>query len=409
MRHIVVIILMFLLFSCTQKQEKENNFQLKNEIKPPAMGWASWNNYHVNISEDIIMSQADAMVELGLDKYGYRFINTDDGFYGGRDENGKIIPHPDRFPNGMKVLSEYIRSKGLIPGIYTDAGVNTCASHYDRDTIGVGMGLYGYDEQDIHQYLIEWDYDFIKVDWCGGQWLGLDEESRYTKIGKIIYDLKPHATYNVCRWEFPGNWVVNVADSWRISGDIRNNFNSVMRIVDINAELWRYAVPGAYNDMDMLQVGRGMSYEEDKTHFTMWCMMHSPLLLGNDLTKMSQETVEIVTNEDLIAINQSPFVYQARRLYKEGDKEIWAKPLISTASGEVAVVLLNRSRNEKSIELNLDKIGIDYSKGYSIKDLWSKEVVEGSLENIIIREVNPHGVVVLKIVGTSIPFNVFQR
>ena len=376
--------------------------------RSPMMGWASWNNYRINVNEEIIRAQADAMVSLGLAELGYSYVNIDDGFFGGRDGTGNITSHKERFPNGMKSLSSYIHSKGLKSGIYTDAGINTCASYWDKDTIGAGMGLYGHDEQDLVLYLQTWNYDFIKVDWCGGEWLGLDEELRYREIGRIIKSIKPEAKYNVCRWKFPGKWVTQIADSWRISGDITNDFESILGIIDLNADLWEYCSRGHYNDMDMLQVGRGMSYEEDKSHFSMWCMMHSPLLLGNDLTDISHETLEIISNEEIIALNQSPFVYQARRLVDHGDQEVWAKPLISTMSGEVAVALLNRSQHSEMVTFSLESVGLDASKAYEIKDLWSKESYPPSTKEEITRTVAGHGIVVLKIRGESLPFNVFQ-
>lgn len=329
------------------------------EPKPPLMGWASWNNYRVNINEDIIKSQADAMIAHKLNEVGYRFINIDDGFFGGRDSTGQLLVHPTRFPNGMKNLADYIRSKGLKAGIYSDAGSNTCASYWDKDTIGVGMGLYGHDRQDLELFLKDWDYDFIKVDWCGGEWLGLDEQTRYTEIGRLARSIKPSVIYNICRWQFPGKWATQVADSWRISGDIDNTFESILAIIDINADLWKYASYGHYNDMDMLQVGRGMTYEEDKTHFSMWAIMHSPLLLGNDLTTMSERTKEIITNKEIIALNQSPFVYQARRLVDHGETEVWAKPLEHTMSGKVAVALLNRSDKPQEIKFALKNVGME--------------------------------------------------
>lgn len=377
-------------------------------VKKPIMGWASWNNYRVNINEQIIKAQADAMVDKGLADAGYAYVNIDDGFFGGRGDDGRLLYHTERFPSGMKQLSEYIHAKGLKSGIYSDAGLNTCASYWDQDTIGVGMGLYGHDKQDLELFLNEWDYDFIKVDWCGGQWLGLDEQTRYTEIGNRIKRIKPEAIYNVCRWEFPGKWVTQVADSWRISGDIDNTFKSVMHIVDLNADLWRYASKGRYNDMDMLQVGRGMTFEEDKTHFTMWSVMHSPLLLGNDLTAMSDETVEIVTNREIIALNQSDFVYQARRIADNGDLEVWAKPLVSTISGQVAVVLLNRSKTEATISFNPKMVGIDAEAGYTTRELWLKKDFPPSKDSTISFDVPTHGVVVLKLEGKSLPFNVFQ-
>lgn len=417
MHKLIVTLLLLLLISCntdTKNKQTDSSDSQTDSIAnglsaAPIMGWASWNNYRVNINEDIIKSQADAMVASGLREVGYAYINIDDGFFGGRDENGKILTHPQRFPNGMKKLAAYIHSKGLKAGIYSDAGSNTCASYWDADTIGTGMGLYGHDEQDLNLFLNEWEYDFIKVDWCGGEALGLDEELRYTAIGKIIRSINPDAKYNVCRWKFPGKWVTQVADSWRISGDIDNTFWSILAIIDLNADLWMYASKGHYNDMDMLQVGRGMSYEEDKTHFTMWCMMHSPLLLGNDLTTLSDETLEIITNKDIIALNQSPFVYQARRVIDYGELEVWAKPLVSTMSGEVAVALLNRSENARTILFDLESIGLNPLEEISVKDLWTKETELPSIQKTISREVPGHGVAVLEIKGESLPFNVFQK
>lgn len=416
-RRIVVSLLLATLVGWVVAQTRQLNaspleIQIDTAIsgshRPPLMGWASWNNYHVNISEEIIQSQADAMVSSGLVNFGYNHINIDDGFFGGRDEKGNLLHHPQRFPNGMKSLAQYIHGKGLKAGIYSDAGINTCASHYDKDTIGVGMGLYGHDEQDLRLLLQEWHFDFIKVDWCGGNWLGLDEQTRYTEIGTLARRIKPSVGYNVCRWEFPGKWVTQVADSWRIAGDLRANFNSVLNTIDANADLWMYASRGHYNDMDMLQVGRGMSIEEDKAHFSMWCLMHSPLLLGNDLTQISKQTLDIVTNQELIAINQSPFVYQARRLIDLGDLEVWARPLVSTVSGEVAVVLLNRSKQGQSIAFMIGDVGIEASKGYMLKDLWTNEICDTASDIEVSRMVPGHGVVVLKINGVSKPYNVFQ-
>ncbi|WP_320167876.1 glycoside hydrolase family 27 protein [Mangrovibacterium marinum] len=405
---------LLLASSCGQNPAKqppagqEATGEVENLLHPPVMGWASWNNYRVNINQDIIRAQADAMIDRGLSDAGYSYLNIDDGFFGGRDEQGNILPHPERFPDGMKVLADYIHSKGLKAGIYSDAGINTCASYWDKDTIGVGMGLFGHDVQDLNLFLNTWGYDFLKVDWCGGDWLGLDEEERYIALARQAKALKPEMVFNVCRWKFPGKWVTQVADSWRISGDIDNRFESILAIIDLNADLWKHVSYGHYNDMDMLQVGRGMSYEEDKAHFSMWCLMNSPLLLGNDLTSMSQETVELVTNDELIAINQSPFVYQARRLVDYGEQEVWGRPLVSNISGQVAVALLNRSTEKADIAFALEAVGIDASKGYRVHDLWSKKDYEPSADSELSFEVPGHAVVVLKITGTNIPYNVFQ-
>ena len=386
-----------------------NKFQEISKPKTPIMGWSSWNNFHVDINEEVIKAQADFMVSSGMADVGYSYVNIDDGFFGGRDSNGDLLVHPERFPNGMKVISEYIHSKGLKAGIYSDAGINTCASHWDKDTIGVGAGLMGHDRKDLKLMLNDWNYDFIKVDWCGGDWLGLDEETRYTQIANIIKEIKPHTVFNICRWEFPGTWALQIADSWRISGDISNTFSSILHIIDLNADLWKYASPGHVNDMDMLQVGRGMTYEEDKTHFTMWCMMNSPLLAGNDLRYMTEETIEILTQKEIIALNQDPLVYQARRLIKYGDLEVWGKPLVSTMSGKVAVTLLNRSNKTETISFDLNSVGLDASEGYSYRDLWAKKDYAQSTKDALNFEVPAHSVVVLTLDGVSKPFNIFQN
>ena len=409
-----LLLSLVIISSCKAQGNKQSASNITKSIevqKPqtPIMGWSSWNNFHVNINEEVIKAQADFMVSSGMAAAGYSYVNIDDGFFGGRDTKGNLLVHPIRFPNGMKVISDYIHSKGLKAGIYAEAGINTCASHWDKDTIGVGSGLMGHDRKDLKLMLKDWNYDFIKVDWCGGDWLGLDVETRYTQIANVINDINPNTVFNICRWEFPGKWALQIADSWRISGDISNEFSSIMHIIDLNADLWKYASPGHVNDMDMLQVGRGMSYEEDKTHFTMWCMMNSPLLAGNDLRSMSKQTIDILTNKEIIALNQDPLVYQARRLVDNGDLEVWAKPLVSTMSGKVAVTLLNRSNRAETITFDLNTVGIDASKEYSYRDLWAKKDFASSKNSTISFEVPKHGVVVLTVDGTSKPFNVFQN
>ncbi len=377
--------------------------------RPPIMGWSSWNNFRVNITEDIIKAQADAMASNGMADVGYSYINIDDGFFGGRDAAGNLLTHGERFPNGMKKLAYYIHKKGFKAGIYSDAGINTCGSHWDKDSISLGCGLYGHAYRDLNLMLFDWGYDFIKVDWCGADWMDLDEESQYRAISKLIYEIRPDATFNICRWEFPGEWATEIADSWRVSGDISADFGSITHIIDLNADLWMHCSPGHYNDMDMLQVGRGMSYEEDKAHFTMWAMMVSPLLAGNDLPTMSKETLGIITNPEIIALNQDPLFYQARRVVDGGDLEVWAKPLGHTMSGRVAVTLFNRSATAQTIEFKLSDVAIDPSKGYTMRDLWSKDDYSRSTEGVRSFEVPSHGVVTLLIEGTSSAFNIFQK
>lgn len=383
-----------------------NTFAQRPET--PIMGWASWNTYRTEISEEIIKSQTDALINLELDKAGYTYLNIDDGYFGGRDIEGNLISHPTKFPSGMKSMADYIHSKGLKAGIYTDAGINSCASYWDSDPNGVGIGLFGNERRDLTLMLDDWGFDFVKVDWCGGDWMELDEQTRYTEISNIIREVKPAAVYNICRWEFPGTWVVGVADSWRVSPDIAESFSSVMSIVDQNVDLWKFSGPGHVNDMDILQIGRGMSFEEDKTHFSLWCMLNSPLIAGNDLTNISDQTLSILTNEELIALNQDPMVYQARKMTDLGDLEVWAKPLKSTISGEVAVLLLNRSTEEKEISFTLKEVGIAPGMGYTYRDLWTKKDFPLTSKDEQTSTIPAHGVVVLKITGKSQDNNVFQ-
>ncbi|MES2774990.1 MAG: glycoside hydrolase family 27 protein [Bacteroidota bacterium] len=360
--------------------------------KPPIMGWSSWNHFHINISEEMVRGQADAMISSGLYDAGYRFINIDDGFFGGRDSSGKLFSDQKKFPSGMRALADYIHSKGLKAGIYSDAGVNTCGSIYDKDPNGFGVGIYGHIEQDCNLFFNDWKYDFLKVDWCGGERMKLDEQTEYTKIINAVKAINNDLVFNVCRWQFPGEWAIKKADSWRISGDIRENFKSILKIIDLNADLYKHASPGHYNDMDMLQVGRGMSYEEDKTHFSMWCMMNSPLLAGNDLRNMSPETIAILSNKELIAINQDIAFVQAQRVLKEGDIEVWVKRLGN--GKKQAIAIMNRGDKEQAFTVSAAKMGI--RKKATLRDLWLNKGL-GKIGKGRTFTIPKHGIVVVEV------------
>lgn len=358
----------------------------------PIMGWSSWNHFHINIDEKIIREQADAMISSGMYKAGYRFINIDDGYFGGRNSDGNLLTDTKKFPSGMRALTDYIHARKLKAGIYSDAGKNTCGSKYDNDPNGIGVGMYGHVERDCNLFFNDWKFDFLKVDWCGGDWMGLDEETEYTKIIHAVKSINPEIVFNICRWQFPGEWAIKLADSWRISGDIRENFSSILRIIDLNADLHQYSSPGHYNDMDMLQVGRGMTYDEDKTHFSMWCMMNSPLLAGNDLRDMTRETIEILTNKEIIALNQDKGFRQATRLLREGDIEIWVKPLGKTGK-QKAIAIMNRGEKTGQTALTPEKIGV--SSTSKLRDLWLHENI-GKLGKSRTLTIPKHGIVVLK-------------
>ena len=358
--------------------------------KPPIMGWSSWNNFRVNINEQLLKEQADAMVSSGLYAAGYRFINIDDGYFGGRDASGKLQINATKFPSGMRSLTDYIHSKGLLAGIYTDAGKNTCGSMYDKDANGVGSGIYGHVEQDGTLFFKDWKFDFIKVDWCGGQKLKLSDADTYSKIMDTLKTLNPNLVFNICRWQFPGTWAIQKADSWRVSGDIEASFASILKIIDLDADLYQYASAGHYNDVDMLQVGRGMSYEEDKSHFSMWCMLNSPLLAGNDLRNMSKETIEILTNKEIIALNQDTAFMQARRVLKNDNIEVWVKTL---ARNKKAVAILNRGDQQLDYWFDTKSIGIRSDN--TCRDLWLHQDM-GKIGGGHKFTLPGHGIVVLK-------------
>ena len=364
------------------------------KAKAPIMGWSSWNNFRIHIDEKMIREQADALISSGLYAAGYRFINIDDGYFGGRDNEGNLMSNY-KFPSGMKALVDYIHSKGLKAGIYSDAGMNTCGSMYDKDTLGTGVGMYGHIQQDCETFFNKWGFDFLKVDWCGGDKQKLDEQTQYTKIIKAVRAINPNIIFNVCRWQFPGEWVIKLADSWRISGDISAHFSSILKIIDQDADLYKYASAGHYNDMDMLQVGRGMSYDEDKAHFSMWCMLNSPLLAGNDLRHMSSKTISILTNKELIALDQDPGFHQAVRKEKTDNIDIWVKDLGKKGKAK-AVAILNRS--DASQQYIIDPTALGIKKNAKFRDLWMHKNI-GRLGNNVVFVIPSHGIVVLQTKG----------
>lgn len=323
----------------------------------PIMGWSSWNAFRVNISDSLICHEADIMCSSGLAKAGYKYVNIDDGFFGGRDANGRLLFHPTRFPHGMKGVVDHIHGLGLKAGIYSDAGHSTCGSFYDKDSIALNVGLYGHEEEDCNLYFRQLGFDFIKVDFCGGiakssvDKVDLDCRDRYTTISKAIKSTGRKVVFNVCRWDFPGTWVHDIADSWRISHDIRNSWNSVKDIIRQNLYLSAYAYDGHYNDMDMLEVGRGLSMEEDKTHFGMWCIMSSPLLIGCDLSKLQPSTLRLLTNKELIALNQDPLHLQAACVGRDGAAYILVKDIKQRNGNERALAVYNPSGKNVSVKV----------------------------------------------------------
>ena len=368
-----------------------------NIRKTPIMGWASWNCFRTNISEEKMKKQADALVSTGLAECGYEYFNMDDGFFGGRGEDGRLNFHKTRFPNGIKVIADYAHSLGLKAGIYSEGGKNSCAFYWDDEgENGTDVGLYGYEEQDLKMFLEEFGFDFIKVDWCGGQKLDLDEEIQYTKIANIIEDIRNrtqrYIVFNICRWQFPGVWATKIADSWRTGADIRPEFDSFVYQIDNIRSLARFTSPGHVNDLDMMQLGNGLSHDEEKSHFAMWCMMSTPLIVGCDLTSIKDSTLEILKNTELIAINQDSACLQAYVVKEITDKdgkvvgEVWIKNLGSDNSPEKAVAFFNRSENDVDFTIDFSDIGLS-GEILSVRDLWEhKDVTAEDVLNVNVKK-----------------------
>ena len=327
--------------------------------RTPTMGWSSWNTFALDINEQLIRQQADAMHSSGLQEAGYRYINIDDGYWQGRGDDGHLRLNTDRFPSGIRSLVDYIHSLGLKAGIYSDAGDNTCGSG-NRQAWGMGVGLAGHEEQDCHLYFIDWDFDFIKVDYCGGRHLDLDEREQYTRISNAIRNCgKQDVVFNICRWAYPGNWAADVADSWRTTGDIYDSWKSVKEILAENLYMSAYCRDGHYNDMDMLEVERSMSAVEDETHFGMWCIMASPLLIGCDMANIKPATLQLLTNRDLIALNQDPLHLQAYVAAKQGECFVLVKDIKRLYGKERAFAVYNPSDTAQTVSLDFSTIDLD--------------------------------------------------
>lgn len=364
------------------------------QVEGPTMGWSSWNTFAVNISEDIIKGQADAMVSQGLKDAGYQYINIDDGFQYGRLSNGKVRIHPQRFPNGLKVVSDYIHSKGLKAGIYSDAGDCTCGSISNGDTQNTNVGMYGYEQVDADYYFKECEFDFIKVDYCGGRHLNLNEQEQYTAIHNAIVNTGRDVRYNLCRWAYPGTWCHDISTSWRTTGDIYDGWASVKGILAENLYLSAYCYGGTYNDMDMLEVGRSMKEEEDKTHFGMWCIMSSPLLIGCNMATIKERPLELLKNAELIALNQDPLGLQAYVVQHVGETYVLVKDILTLHGKTRAVALYNPS--DRDMEMCISFSEVDLGGKVKVRDLFEHQDL-GEMENSLSVTVPAHGTRIYKL------------
>ena len=375
----------------------------------PLMGWSSWNTFGVDISESIILETARAMATNGLKDAGYTYVNIDDGFFWGHGEDGILRFHPERFPNGMKPVVDGVHALGLKAGIYSDAGSDTCGSMWGgsgsggKDKGGIGAGLYGHDAADCKLHFNDLGFDFIKVDYCGGGKLKLNERVRYTEIANAIKATgRTDVRLNLCRWAFPGTWAADIAESWRTTGDIRANWDSVKKIISENLYLSAYAKPGHYNDMDMLEVGQlkgavksifgkhgdtGLTPDEETTHFGMWCMLSSPLLIGCDVRTIPASTKSLITNPYLLAVNQNDLGCQAYVVQREGDAYILAKDADMRFGTSRYVALYNGSDAEH--EFNILADALDLGGAIDAFDLVEMADV-GRFESQVSVKVAPH-------------------
>ncbi len=370
----------------------------------PPMGWNSWNKFGNTVSEELIRQTADAMVSSGMKDAGYEYINIDDTWQGERDGQGFIRPDPKKFPSGMKALADYIHSKGLKLGIYSDAGAKTC---------GGFAGSRGHEYQDAQMYA-QWGIDYLKYDWCGCE--DLNAKGAYTTMRDALYAAGRPMVFSICEWgnNKPWEWGGAAGNLWRTTGDICPCFDckedhgtwyqwGVLQILDLQAGLRKYAGPGHWNDPDMLEVGNGMAVNEDRAHFSLWCMLAAPLISGNDLRNMTKETAETLMNKDVIAVDQDKLGIEGFRYSSDGVLEVWFKPL---AGGDWAMCVLNRSTRPQKVFFNWknEKVGDDLSKRdttfdttvYRIRDLWTK-ADSGTTEKPLNAELPGHDVLMLRL------------
>ena len=378
-----------LVFSLLVAGAQTNALAVGNGLaRTPPMGWNSWNKFACNVSEQLIKEIADAMVATGMKKAGYQYVNIDDCWQVSRDSAGNIVADPIRFPGGMKALADYVHAKGLKLGIYTDAGTMTCEKR---------PGSLDHELQDAKTYA-DWGVDYVKIDWCHTD--GLDPQKQYAKFRDALAQCGRPIVFSICNWgrNQPWTWGPATGNLWRTTGDIQDNWASVLKILDNPSQQHAEAAgPGGWNDPDMLEVGNGkMTDAEYRSHFSLWAMMAAPLIAGNDLRSMSQATKDILMNAEVIAIDQDAAGKQGTRIRVEGGSEVWAKPL--KQKGAVAVVLFNRGEAAADISANWGEVGLPSGKA-KVRDLWA-HTDRGVFTDSFKANVPPHGVMMLKIVST---------
>jgi alpha-galactosidase len=353
-----------------------------NLAKTPPMGWNSWNKFACNIDENTIKGVADAMVSSGLRDAGYVYLNLDDCWHGSRDVNGFITADSTKFPSGIKALADYVHSKGLKIGIYSDAGRQTC---------GGRPGSLGHEYQDALTYA-KWGIDYLKYDWCNTE--NVNPKGAYTLMRDALHAAGRPIVFSMCEWgqSKPWTWAKDVGHLWRTTGDIYNCFDciddhgswkafGVMQILAMQDTLRKYAGPGHWNDPDMLEVGNGQKVNQDRAHFTMWCMLAAPLILGNDIRTMSKETASIILNKEVVALDQDTLGVQGLNFETKDSVQVWLKPL---AGGDWAFCLLNATTKDVSFSIDWQHYNFtdkevsgrstDFNRiKYRIRNLWTKK------------------------------------
>lgn len=375
----------------------------KMALTPP-MGWNSWNRFGCDVNEQLIRETADAMVSSGMKAAGYQYVVIDDCWQGERDALGFIQPDPGRFPSGMKALADYIHSKGLKFGIYSDAGWKTCGGH---------PGSRGYEYQDALTYA-KWGVDYLKYDWCNTE--GLNAEGAYLTMRDALFAAGRPIVFSICEWgdNQPWEWGKDIGHLWRTTGDITAIFDGqeghgtwnswgVSQILDMRENIRQYAGPDHWNDPDMLEVGNGMTIAEDRAHFSLWCIQAAPLIAGNDLRDMSSEVIDILTNKELIAIDQDPLGIQGFKYLVKDNWEVWAKPL---DKGDLALCFLNRTLESVKVDLDWKKYPVKDDEfhyyylfnenEYKIRDLWLKKEI-GTTAKPFSTQIGAHDVIVLRL------------
>lgn len=358
-------------------------------VRTPPMGWNSWNKFHDHIDDATVRAEADAMVASGMNKAGYTYIIVDEGWSSARDSNGKITGN-SRFPD-MKALAAYVHSKGLKIGIYSSPGPQVCGGY---------QGSYGHEQEDA-QTFADWGYDYLKYDWCsaGGIYGTPDLRAAYQKMGEALQKTGRSMVFSLCEYGSGDVWTWGAktgGNLWRTTFDISDNWQSMERIGFAQVDITGNADPGHWNDPDMLEVGNGgMSPDEYRTHISLWSLLRAPLIAGNDLRSMTDETKSILMNPDIVAIDQDPDAKPLSVQSAQGKTEVLVRPLTGNAA---AVGLFNRSDSPAQMSFRWDSLHLGIGLGQrslEAKDLWKHQDVDTAAETYT-TTVPPHGVVMIR-------------